>query len=136
MVRYLLPISCIGAFRRVTSGDLGGSTTGVSDLQIKDDKDSQSYCGMPNIINVEGFNILQKSLPSLKYLPGKSSTLRVPPPVEATLHSPLLLRRAHALQSRQLKVYTPLCHQLIMSPLLYDLALIKHVDDISVLDRR
>jgi hypothetical protein len=46
-----------------------------------------------------------------------------------------LLRRSNGLQFRQLKVNSLLSYQFVMSALLYDLALIKDVYHVSVLNR-
>ncbi len=45
-----------------------------------------------------------------------------------------LLWRTHALQSRQLEINAPLRHELVVSSFLNNLALIKYVDEIGVLD--
>lgn len=47
----------------------------------------------------------------------------------------LLLRRTHALQPGQLVIHTSLRHKLVVSPAFHDLAVVKHVDDVGVLDR-
>jgi hypothetical protein len=44
------------------------------------------------------------------------------------------LWRAHGLQVGQFEVNTPARHEVAMPPLLYNLALVKHVDDIRMLD--
>ena len=46
-----------------------------------------------------------------------------------------LLRRSNGLQFRQLKVNSLLSYQFVMSALLYDLALIKDIYHVSVLNR-
>jgi hypothetical protein len=48
---------------------------------------------------------------------------------------PSLLRRTHSLQIGQFEINTPARHQVVVATILHDLALVKHVDDISVLDR-
>jgi hypothetical protein len=48
---------------------------------------------------------------------------------------PSLLWRTHSLQIGQFEINTPARHQVVVATVLHDLALVKHVDDISVLDR-
>ena len=47
---------------------------------------------------------------------------------------PSLLRRTHGLKIGQFEINTPARHQVVVAPLLHDLALVKHVDDIGVLN--
>lgn len=47
----------------------------------------------------------------------------------------VLLRRTHGLEFGQFPVYTFLLHKVLMSSLLHDLALVKNIDNIGVLDR-